>query len=143
MNGRQRTINVLPYLSFDKLRTNGFVWSFFLILLLVASSTWAAESIAPKLDIGKGGQCVNDPKFMRKNHMDLLKRQRDETVRQGIRGGKYSLAACVDCHASKKDDSVLGSKEHFCQGCHEYAQVKIDCFECHSSKRRVIAEAGK
>ena len=114
-----------------------------LILLLTAASAWAAGSIAPKLDIGKGGLCVDDPKYMRKNHMDLLKHQRDETVRQGIRGGKYSLAGCVDCHASKKDNSVLGSNEHFCQGCHKYAQVKIDCFECHSSKRKVIAEVGK
>jgi hypothetical protein len=28
---------------------------------------------------------------------------------------------------------VLG-KDHFCQSCHNYAAVKIDCFECHSSK---------
>ena len=113
-----------------------------LILLLVASSAWAS-SLAPKLDIGKGGQCVNDPKFMRKNHMKMLMHQRDETVRLGIRGGKYSLAECVNCHASKKDNSVLGDNEHFCQGCHEYAAVKIDCFECHSSKRKVVAEANK
>ena len=114
-----------------------------LILLIATAPAWAAGSIAPKLDIGKGGQCVDDPKFMRKNHMDLLKHQRDETVRQGIRGGKYSLAGCVDCHASKKNNSVLGSNENFCQGCHVYAEVRIDCFECHSSKRKLIAEAGK
>jgi hypothetical protein len=41
----------------------------------------------------------------------------------------------VDCHASDKNGSVLGSNENFCQGCHAYAAVKIDCFECHSSKR--------
>ena len=117
--------------------------TFLLILLLTATSVWASDSIAPKLDIGKGGQCVDDPKFMRKNHMKMIVHQRDETMRQGIRGGKYSLAGCVDCHASKVDNSVLGSSEHFCQGCHEYAAVKIDCFECHSSKRKVIAEIGK
>ncbi len=114
-----------------------------LILLLAMTPAWAADQIAPRLDIGKGGQCVEDPKYMRKNHMDMLKHQRDETVRQGIRGGKYSLAGCVDCHASKKDNSVLGSSEHFCQGCHAYAEVRIDCFECHSSKRKIIAEVGK
>ncbi len=114
-----------------------------LILLLAAVPVWAGSSIAPKLDIGKGGQCVDDPKFMRKNHMKMIVHQRDETMRQGIRGGKFSLAGCVDCHASKKDNSVLGSNEHFCQGCHEFAAVKIDCFECHSSKRKVIAEVSK
>jgi hypothetical protein len=121
-----------------------------LILLLLATPVWATEtpvwaegSIGPKLDIGLGGKCVDDPKFMRKNHMRMLKHQRDETVRQGIRGGRYSLAACVNCHASKKDGNVLGDSGHFCQGCHEYAAVHIDCFECHSSKRKLVAEVGK
>jgi len=114
----------------------------FVVLLLSMTPSWAG-SLAPKLDIGLGGQCVDDPKFMRKNHMEMLKHQRDETVRQGIRGGKYSLVECVNCHASKKDNNVLGSNDHFCQGCHAYAEVKIDCFECHSSKRKVVAEAAK
>jgi hypothetical protein len=113
------------------------------ILLFAMAPAWAGSSIAPKLDIGKGGSCVDDPKFMRKNHMKMIVHQRDETMRQGIRGGKYSLAECVNCHASKKDNNVLGSSEHFCQGCHEYAAVKIDCFECHSSKRKAVAEANK
>jgi cytochrome c553 len=114
-----------------------------LIFLLLATPAWATDSIGLKLDIGRGGQCVDDPQFMRKNHMRMLRHQRDETVRQGIRGGRYSLAQCVNCHASKKDDNVLGSSEHFCQGCHEYAAVHIDCFECHSSKRKLVAEVGK
>jgi cytochrome c553 len=113
------------------------------ILLLAASSAWASDSFIPKLDTGKGGQCVDDTKFMRKNHMSMIVHQREETMRQGIRGGKYSLAACVDCHASKTDNSVLGGSDHFCQGCHEFAAVSIDCFECHSSKRKVIAEVSK
>jgi cytochrome c553 len=111
-----------------------------LILLLVALPAWA-DSLAPKLDIGKGGQCVEDPAFMRSNHMRLIVHQRDETVRKGIRGSKYSLANCVDCHASKDNNSVLGSNRNFCQGCHVYAAVKIDCFECHSSRRKVAPTA--
>ena len=104
-----------------------------LILLLAATPAWAG-GLGPKLDIGKGGQCVEDPSFMRANHMKLITHQRDDTVRLGIRGSKYSLAKCVDCHASKENNSVLGSSQNFCQGCHTYAAVKIDCFECHSSK---------
>lgn len=118
-----------------------------LLAVCIAASALAPTSVfavdnspMPRLDIGRGGKCVDDPKFMRKNHMDLLKHQRDETVQQGIRGGKYSLAVCVDCHASKKNNSVLGSNENFCQGCHAYVKVKIDCFECHASKRKVVAE---
>jgi cytochrome c553 len=111
-----------------------------LILLLTLMPAWASDAIGPKLDIGLGGKCVDDPKLMRTNHMEFLMHQRDDTMLRGIRGGKYSLTACVECHASKKNNSVLGSSENFCQGCHEYARVKIDCFECHSSKRKNIVE---
>jgi len=111
-----------------------------LILLLAMSPAWA-DSLAPKLDIGRGGQCVEDPAFMRANHMKLIIHQRDLTVRQGIRGSKYELTNCVDCHASKENNSVLDSDRNSCQGCHVYAAVKIDCFECHSSKRKVPVTA--
>lgn len=115
-----------------------------LLSALIASAVYAAETPSiPKLDIGKGGQCVEDPKLMRRIHMDLIKHQRTETMRKGIRGGKYSLAECVECHASTKTNSVLGSNEAFCQGCHAYAAVKLDCFECHSNKRKMPLEANK
>jgi len=114
---------------------------FLFIFLLATAPAWAG-SLEPKLDIGKGGEhCVEDTRYMRLNHMRLIMHQRDETVHLGIRGSKYSLAGCVDCHASTRNNSVLGSNENFCQGCHAYAAVKIDCFECHSSKRRMPAAA--
>lgn len=115
-----------------------------LFSVLIATAVFAADKAqVPHLDIGKGGQCVEDPQLMRKIHMNLLKHQRDETVHKGIRGQKYSLAECVDCHASTKTNSVLGNNEAFCQGCHVYAAVKLDCFECHTSKRKVTAEVSK
>jgi hypothetical protein len=106
------------------------------ILLLAASPVWAADSAAPALDIGKGGQCVRDTQWMRKNHMHLLRHQREEAVRKGVRSEQDSLKNCVECHASLKDDSVLAREDSFCSGCHRYAAVKIDCFECHASKRK-------
>jgi len=115
-----------------------------LFSVLIASVAYAADTPhVSHLDVGKGGQCVEEPQLMRKIHMNLLKHQRDETMRKGIRGQKYSLAECIECHASTKTNSVLGSKEAFCQGCHEYAAVKLDCFECHSNKRKVVVEASK
>ncbi len=114
-----------------------------LLLILMISFGSVSAVPMPKLDIGLGGHCVENPGYMRQNHMHMLKHQRDETVRQGIRGGKFSLSECVNCHASKPDDNVLGGSAHFCQGCHEYAAVKIDCFECHSSKRKIIVGVGK
>ena len=115
-----------------------------LFSVFIATAVYAADKpLVPQLDVGKGGQCVEEPKLMRKIHMNLLKHQRDETMHKGIRGQKHSLADCVECHASNKTNSVLGSNEAFCQGCHTYAAVKLDCFECHTSKRKVTAEASK
>jgi hypothetical protein len=71
---------------------------------------------------------------MRRNHMKLLKHQRDDTLRGGIRTEKYSLKACVECHASQTTGSVAVSNTNFCQSCHAYAAVKIDRFECHANK---------
>ncbi|MDD5058115.1 MAG: hypothetical protein PHQ60_09595 [Sideroxydans sp.] len=107
-----------------------------LLLCLCIPAAWAAETSAPKLDIGMGGKCVKDAQWMRKNHMHLLKHQRDETVRKGIRSDQDSLKNCVECHASTKDGSVIARDDSFCVGCHRYAAVHIDCFECHASKRK-------
>lgn len=80
-----------------------------------------------------GDKCVRDTAYMKRHHMDELKHQRNDTMRKGIRTREMSLQNCVDCHASKETKSVLG-KDGFCQSCHSYAAVKLDCFECHASK---------
>ncbi|PIR09365.1 MAG: hypothetical protein CO069_02490 [Gallionellaceae bacterium CG_4_9_14_0_8_um_filter_60_335] len=108
-----------------------------LLLCLCVAPTWAGEVTGtPKLDIGRGGQCVEDTQWMRKNHMHMLKHQRDEALRKGIRDEKISLKNCIECHASMKDDSVIARADSFCVGCHKYEAVKLDCFECHSGKRK-------
>ncbi len=111
--------------------------------VLVAGSAAAvvAAAAGPALESARSGPCVEDPKVMRRSHMDFMKHDRDDTVRKGMRGIKHSLAACVDCHASKSDGRVLGSDRHFCQGCHAYAAVKVDCFDCHASTARPAATA--
>jgi len=105
----------------------------------VASGTAekAGSGIQPTIIIDKsraGDKCVEDTAYMRKNHMKLLLHERDETVHFGIRTKKYSLQNCISCHASSVDNSVIGSDTHFCQSCHTYAAVSLDCWECHSSK---------
>ena len=110
--------------------------------LLLAATMVAASGIAfagdgvpkPVLTIENKGQCVAPPEEMRRNHMEMLKHQRDKTLRLGQRGAKVSLNACIECHASKRNGSVLGSDQNFCQSCHSYAAVKLDCFECHQPK---------
>lgn len=104
----------------------------------VASADAHEESSGGRVPVpihteGKGDKCVRDTAYMRRHHMDELKHHRDLTMHKGIRTKEFSLTNCVDCHASKTTNSVLG-KEGFCQSCHSYAAVTIDCFECHSSK---------
>lgn len=99
----------------------------------------------PEIPTAHGEFCVEDTDFMRRNHMDLLLHQRDETVKEGIRSKQHSLRECIDCHAVTGPDEVLltaDSPDHFCRSCHDYAAVKIDCFDCHASRpeRAVVAE---
>lgn len=111
-------------------------------LALVAGLSLASDRVPkPEIVIEKPGQCVEPTDVMRRSHMKFLLHQRDLTVHEGIRTPKYSLAACVECHASRKTGSVLG-EGGFCQDCHSYASVKLDCFECHSAKpERLSAQA--
>ena len=105
-----------------------------LVLALLAASAQAG-SLAPAVEpAAKGERCVEDVATMRRSHMTMLTHQRDDTVRGGIRGAKHSLKGCIDCHAGKASGSVAVAKTDFCVACHSYAAVKIDCFECHSSK---------
>jgi len=85
-----------------------------------------------------GEKCVEPTEYMKRNHMKLILHERKLTVHEGIRTKKYSLKNCIYCHATPTREnpevrSVLG-EGHFCQSCHAYNAVRIDCFECHSSK---------
>ena len=98
----------------------------------------------------ESGKCVEATSVMRRNHMDFLLRQRDETMRRGIRTGNHSLKGCIDCHEDLKRENQGKSPKHqgrlvpsdmpisvndpengFCQACHRYVAVNIDCFQCH------------
>jgi predicted CXXCH cytochrome family protein len=103
---------------------------------------YAGDSRTPLPVIEKakaGTQCVAEPAVMRREHPDMLKHQRDDTVHGGIRGAKASLKACIDCHASPASGSVTKSETNFCVSCHSYTAVRIDCFECHATKPQATA----
>ena len=83
-----------------------------------------------------GEKCVEPTDVMRREHMDLIQHQRDETMRNGIRGitAKHSLKGCIDCHVGYDDQGKavsINDEGQFCQSCHNYAAVSIDCFSCH------------
>ena len=96
----------------------------------------------PAIETPAGERCVEDTAFMRRNHMEVIRHQRDLTVHEGIRTTRHSLANCVNCHADPKTGRVTGSKDAFCEGCHSYAAVKLDCFECHADRAQAATATG-
>lgn len=109
----------------------------FLIGVLFSAAALAADnpiSGLPMYPQPKGEQCVEPTDVMRREHMNFILHQRDETVHRGIRGAKHSLKDCIDCHVGydEQGEAVpINAVGQFCQGCHHYTAVNIDCFGCH------------
>ncbi|MEO5349421.1 MAG: hypothetical protein H7836_07240 [Magnetococcus sp. YQC-3] len=106
---------------------SSFVRFLFCVLALTAGLLWTAPSVAladgpPQLELPKGKECVKSAEWMRRNHMDFLKHNRELAVREGVRVKSDSLKNCATCHSSR---------EKFCDRCHTYAGVAPNCFECH------------
>lgn len=108
-------------------------WLLCALLAMLATGSASAEVPKPEIVIAQPGQCVADKDVMRREHMRLLRHQRDKTMREGIRTPQFSLNGCVECH-SQDGKSVIDAKNGFCQSCHTYAAVKLDCFECHADR---------
>jgi hypothetical protein len=111
--------------------------------LLALAATAAGRVPQPQFEVDKTTSCVAPRDEIRRTHMDLLKHRRDQTVRAGIRGGKTSLETCIDCHAGKATGAVTGRPDAFCQACHAYAAVQLDCFECHQPRRGAAVSVSK
>ena len=92
-------------------------------------SAVAAQPRAVPIDSTK---CVAQTEWMRSHHMQLLNQWRFDSVRHGnrtyvTRGGQRfdkSLNTCLGCH---------NSNPMFCFMCHQYANVKPTCWNCHIS----------
>lgn len=116
------------------------------LTLLAASvvATAAADSRVPlpslpsaRSQVSTTQKCVEPIEVMRKNHMRFLLHQRDDTVHQGIRTKKHSLIECIGCHSSNDQSGkpiAINAPGQFCQSCHAYAGVQMDCFQCHATK---------
>lgn len=109
------------------------------LLALLCAGIAADESRLPLPRIpapAKGDQCVEPNDVMRREHMNFLTHQRDETVHRGIRGARHSLVGCIDCHAQHDADGMaipVNAEGQFCESCHGFAGVEIDCFGCHAT----------
>ncbi len=87
-----------------------------------------------KAQVSDTQACVEPIEEMRKNHMEYILHQRDETMHRGIRTRQYALEECINCHVPDNTDVRAGNPEHFCSSCHSYASVQIDCFDCHADR---------
>ncbi len=78
--------------------------------------------------------CVEPTEVMRKNHMEFILHKRDLTMREGVRSKQHSLQQCIECHVPPQESGQVvrhSDEQHFCNSCHSYAAVSIDCFSCH------------
>ena len=102
----------------------------------VAVAGGAGDFVLPGSEAASAGGCVEDTEFMRRNHFEVIRHQRDETVYGGIRSSKHSLAGCVGCHvvhAPAGEPVPISDQGQFCAACHAYAAVKMNCFDCHAT----------
>ena len=119
------------------------IFAGFMMLFPLAGN---AATPFPQIHEPEGKKCVQPEDEMRRNHMNYILHQRDETMHKGIRTEKYSLAKCIDCHVEPNEKGEIAShddEEHFCSTCHTYASVQIDCFECHADKPQKYIKRGK
>ena len=117
----------------SRLTSNLFI---VLVLVLVGSAILQADIPKPEYPRGKGVACVEPNDVMRRDHFRFLLHQRDDTVHLGVRTQKFSLTGCIECHAIQDADGQyvsVNAEGQFCQSCHAYAAVKIDCFTCHAA----------
>jgi len=110
-----------------------------------AASAFGQIAIPAPLKPALAENCVEPTSVMRRDHMKFLLHQRDATVIDGDRDKRHSLIGCIDCHNPPRADGEIvryDNPQHFCAGCHAYASVRIDCFECHADRSLDAVEQG-
>ncbi len=109
----------------------------FAVLALPASAQDGGWLYGPTLPEATGDPHPEGNDYMRKYHMELMKHDRDMTLRDGDREIEASLKECFDCHTVKDERTgapvTYEDERHFCRTCHDYVAVKVDCFMCHRS----------
>ncbi len=110
-----------------------------LVGITLLSTSAMAETPFPTIHepTDESVKCIQPEDVMRREHMNYILHERDETMHEGIRGESKSLANCINCHVEPNENGEIAgieSDEHFCNACHQYAAVQIDCFQCHADR---------
>jgi hypothetical protein len=102
----------------------------------LARATGVGDFVVDSSKAASAGSCVEPTEYMRRNHMKVIRHQRDTTVYGGIRSTKHSLAGCVECHVgydAQQQPVAVNGDGQFCAACHSYAAVTLNCFDCHAT----------
>lgn len=114
------------------------------LMMIIGLTAWSFADVSmPVYPTGKGERCVEPTDVMRRDHFEYLMHHRQVSVHLGVRSKRHSLVGCVDCHASRADDGAflpVNASGQFCQSCHAYTAVKIDCFGCHAAVPAVVVK---
>ncbi len=98
---------------------------------------WRTLASAPPVppDLARPAQatrCVAPTDYMRASHMVLLGQWREAVVRNGVRtytaadGRTFRMSLTGTCLRQCHTD-----KRKFCDRCHDYADVRPTCWDCH------------
>ena len=90
-----------------------------MIGLALLSTSAVAETPFPTIHepSDKSLKCIQPEDEMRRNHMNYILHERDETMHEGVRNEPGSLAACIDCHVEPNENGEIAgtdTDEHFC-----------------------------
>lgn len=116
-----------------------------LLLVLASALVYAAalspapagDRLLPEIPAAKGDRCVEPTDVMRRRHMQFLLDQRDLTVHEGIRTERHRLVNCIGCHVQPRPGGGYPrhtDADHFCESCHRFSSVSMDCFQCHADR---------
>ncbi|MFP4279117.1 MAG: sulfur reduction protein DsrJ [Halochromatium sp.] len=120
----------------------GVLLASWVVALGMGSAACAEEVgdyVLPSSKAASLDHCVEPTEYMRRNHFELIRHQRDATVYGGIRGNDHGLSGCVSCHVGydERDTPIeINAKGQFCRSCHDYAAVQMNCFDCHATVPR-------
>ena len=122
-----------------EIMTKGVLLALLAAALGVGSAAHAEEVgdfVLPSSQAASLENCVEPTEYMRRNHFELIRHQRDETVYGGIRGSDHGISGCVSCHVGYDETGSpveIDGKGQFCRSCHDYASVEMNCFDCHAT----------
>ncbi len=91
-------------------------------------------------------KCIEEN--MRARHMQVIDEWRNAVVREGVTdpyrasdGNEYERSltktCLMQCHSTEEEPktdeagTVLPVQERFCQECHEYTNIRPNCWDCH------------